>query len=678
LKRLKIILQSNIFIFLLIVITIFISFIKYKINYNNSIYNVEDNYFEGIIKEYNLEEDKLSLEIKSKENLIANYYLNNKNIDLSNLDYGSKIKVKGTLKVPSNNTIPYCFNYKEYLNNKDIYYVLNIDQILELNKSNNWLYKIKNYIYKRINNIDKKGYIKAFILGNKSDIDSDIYSNYQSIGVTHLFALSGMHISLLSSILVRGLSKLKEYKRYIIIDIILVIYGYIVSFPSSLKRCITFYILNTFNKVFNLEIKSINLLIITISILIIYNYKIIFDIGFQYSSTIVFFILLSSNIIKSSNYLISSIKLSIITFIASIPISLSNYYSINILSIIYNLFYIPYISLIIYPLSLITFLIPIFNNILIILINIMEYISNILEDINILTIYLSFNIYEVLIYYVILFLLIKFNKVKFYIINIIIIVIDLLIPYIDNNSYIYYLDVNQGDSILIISSHKHNVIMIDTGGIRDNNSIPNNIINMLHALNINTIDYLILTHGDYDHMGDSFYLVDRIKLNKVIFNCGELNELEKELINVLDNKNIKYNKCVDKINDMYFLNTKTFDNENDNSSIIYTRINNYNFLFTGDAGINREKEIINKYNIKNIDVLKVGHHGSKTSSSKEFIDMIKPKYSIISVGRKNKYGHPNKEVLNNLNDSKIYRTDKNGSVMFIIKNNKLFIETFSP
>ena len=98
-KRLKIILQSNVFIFLLILITILISFIKYKINDNNSIYNEEDNYFEGIIKEYNIEEDKLSLEIQSKENLIANYYLNNKNIDLSNLEYGSKIKVKGTLKV---------------------------------------------------------------------------------------------------------------------------------------------------------------------------------------------------------------------------------------------------------------------------------------------------------------------------------------------------------------------------------------------------------------------------------------------------------------------------------------------------------------------------------------------------------------------------------------------------
>ena len=101
-------------------------------------------------------------------------------------------------------------------------------------------------------------------------------------------------------------------------------------------------------------------------------------------------------------------------------------------------------------------------------------------------------------------------------------------------------------------------------------------------------------------------------------------------------------------------------------------------MFMGDASITTEKEILNKYNLPNIDVLKVGHHGSKTSSSKEFINEINPKYSIVSVGKNNRYGHPNKEVLNNLEESKIYRTDQDGSIMFKIKNNKLKIETCSP
>ena len=183
-------------------------------------------------------------------------------------------------------------------------------------------------------------------------------------------------------------------------------------------------------------------------------------------------------------------------------------------------------------------------------------------------------------------------------------------------------------------------------------------------------------------MGEAINLVENFKVEKVIFNCGEFNELEQELIQVLDKKKIPYYSCVKELNiddnKLYFLNNKDYGNENDNSSVIYTELNNYKFLFMGDAGIEVEEELLEKYNLQDIDVLKVGHHGSKTSSSKEFIDEINPKYSIISVGKNNRYGHPNDNVLENLEDSKIYRTDQDGSIMFKKKKNKLGIETCTP
>ena len=183
-------------------------------------------------------------------------------------------------------------------------------------------------------------------------------------------------------------------------------------------------------------------------------------------------------------------------------------------------------------------------------------------------------------------------------------------------------------------------------------------------------------------MGEAINLVNIFKIEKVIFNCGEFNDLEKDLIKVLDKKKIKYYSCIKELNvkdnKMYFLNNNDYGNENDNSNFIYTELNNHKFLFMGDAGIKVEEELIRKYNLQNIDVLKVGHHGSKTSSSKNFIDEINPKYSIISVGKNNRYAHPNKEVLDNLKDSTIYRTDYDGSIMFKIKNNKLKIETCTP
>ena len=183
-------------------------------------------------------------------------------------------------------------------------------------------------------------------------------------------------------------------------------------------------------------------------------------------------------------------------------------------------------------------------------------------------------------------------------------------------------------------------------------------------------------------MGEAINLVNNFKVEKVIFNCGEFNELEQELIKVLDKKKIPYYSCIKELNiddnKLYFLNNNDYGNENDNSSVIYTELNNHKFLFMGDAGVEVEEDLIEKYNLQDIDVLKVGHHGSKTSFSKNFINEIEPKYSIISVGKNNRYGHPNDSVLNNLNNSKIYRTDQDGSIMLKIKNNKIQIETCRP
>ena len=192
----------------------------------------------------------------------------------------------------------------------------------------------------------------------------------------------------------------------------------------------------------------------------------------------------------------------------------------------------------------------------------------------------------------------------------------------------------------------------------------------------------MLPHGDADHIGGALSLVKDFNVNNVILNKGEYSNLEMKLINILKKKKIYFTSDVDKINIrgwyIYFLNNKLFDNENDNSIINYFKINSYSFLFMGDSSFVVEDYLLEEYNLKDITFLKVGYHGSDTSSSREFIDSINPVNALISVGKNNRYGHPNKEVLNNLNNSKIYRTDQDGSIMFKIKNNKLKIETCSP
>ena len=251
------------------------------------------------------------------------------------------------------------------------------------------------------------------------------------------------------------------------------------------------------------------------------------------------------------------------------------------------------------------------------------------------------------------------------------------IKYFSYQDKITFIDVGQGDSILLELGNKN--VLVDTGGntFSDYNMALNKLIPYFKSLGIKKIDYLILSHGDYDHMGESINLINDFKVSKVIFNKGKYNDLELDLIKLLDDKKISYYQNIKQLNinnhKLYFLNDELYADENDNSLIIYTIINGYKIMLMGDASNLVEKDIIQKYKLDNIDILKVGHHGSKTSSSKEFIEVINPKYAVISVGANNWYGHPNKEILENLNTSNIYRTDINGSIK--IKLDKLEIKT---
>ena len=150
----------------------------------------------------------------------------------------------------------------------------------------------------------------------------------------------------------------------------------------------------------------------------------------------------------------------------------------------------------------------------------------------------------------------------------------------------------------------------------------------------------------------------------------------------MNKKKINYYKGLKELNinkhKLQFLNTGVYDNENDNSNVIYFNYNDYKFLLMGDAGIEREKDILEKYNLNDIDFFKVGHHGSKTSSSEGFINEMNPKYSIISVGKNNRYGHPKDSVLNILSNTKVYRTDLDGSIEIKLNKNGYKISTCSP
>lgn len=664
-KRLKTILQSRYIFKILTILILIITIIYTKYYPFKSVFNTNDTEFIGIVEDYIIKDNQIKISLKSKERIIVTYKYTGK--VFNNLSYGDKIKVTGVLKEPSTNNIFNNFNYKKYLYNKKIYYIIEASKIDKIQNNNNHIYTIKNLLYTRINNLKSSNYIKALLFGDNK-LDKEIKISYQINGISHLFSVSGFHINFITSIIYFYLDRVTYNKKikYITVDIFLVLYLLLCN-TTSLLRCTVMNILLSINHLLKLDIKKIDIVLLTLILCIIINPFIIYDIGFIYSYAISFFLILYKNKYKTNNKLLKIIYISLISFLVSLPINIYTSYEINFLSIILNIIIVPIVSLILLPLSLLTLIFPILDNILYLITSILEKISLYTSNINIFKLILSKpSIILIIIYYLVIILILSKNK-HYYLI-LILLIFHKTIPLYNGNLEVVMFDVGEADSMLISTPSKKVNILIDTGRGID----INNIIIYLKSIGISKLNYLIITHGDEDHIGGALYLIDNFKVDNVILNKGDYTELEVELITHLKNKNIKYTNNINKIpllgSYMYLLNTKKFSNENDNSIVTYFEYQKYKFLFMGDSSSKTEEYLINNYNLANISFLKVGHHGSNTSSSTHFINKINPKVSLISVGRNNFYHHPNKEVLTNLSNSVIYRTDINKSIKIKINN----------
>ena len=237
----------------------------------------------------------------------------------------------------------------------------------------------------------------------------------------------------------------------------------------------------------------------------------------------------------------------------------------------------------------------------------------------------------------------------------------------DNNLRVYCLDVGQGDSILITNNNKTMLIDAST------NEMGSRVVKYLNDLGIKKIDYLVGTHPHEDHIGGLDNVIKNFDIGTIYMpNVVATTKTYEEVIDAISAKKLKVTspKTGDKFTVgnaecevMSIRNDK--DDYNNCSIVIKMDFNNVSYLFTGDA----EESVESSRNWPHIDVLKVGHHGSNTSSSKNFLEQIKPKVALISVGQGNTYGHPTQATLKRLSNigAKIYRTDENGTILLIEK-----------
>ncbi len=689
-KKLKTLLQSNYFyggLFLVLIIYLLITLkgITYQTKFSQDTHEIVAK-----IVSYKSDGDKLSLYLKEREVFVATYYfktLAEKENIIAALSVGKTLKLTGNLTEIKENTIPNTFNYKKYLYHHRIYASFTIENLEVMSTPISFWNRVRESFQKRILKLGNNAYLQAFILGDKSLMNSEMQDVIQENGVSHLFALSGMHLSFFVLILNKILKKVKFKK--VIIYLFLLFYLILADFPVSLIRAILLMLFIDLNNKGNLGLSKVKCLLLIASGLLFYNPFYLYDLGFLYSFVVTFSLLFTK--INCQHKFLQIVAVSTITFLFSLPITVYSNYEINILAILNNIILVPFVSNIIFPCAILTFCCSLFLPVFNLLISILESINQFLSNFAIYIIIGKINYLEIGLYYLILMLLIKSRSKK------IAILMSIYLVFLSNkdlfnfNTSLYFLDVGQGDSALLVTPQNKKAILIDTGGIvtyekedwqkrAQEYHLSDNIILFLKSMSIHYIDTLVLTHGDYDHMGEASHLVNNFKINKVIFNQGDYNDLEIDLINILNQKQIKYYQNLESLQvDSYvlqLLNTKEYDNENDNSNVIYFNINNYQFLLMGDAGVAKEKDILAKYDLKDIDFLKVGHHGSDTSSSKEFIDKINPKYAFISVGANNRYGHPKESVLKVLANRKVYRTDQDGTIELILNKKGYKIKLF--
>ena len=532
----------------------------------------------------NVENRDLVLRINDRVDINGNYlkgvgYINNERVlisyTLQNEDekvffkkkfYGGKVFANGSIEELKEKTNFYSFDYKKYNENRGVFKQVKLNQIKNIKSEDSIVDKIKSIRAKmslKISNeitFDKSGYFEALILGDKNYLQREDVNAFKKLGISHLLAISGLHLGLLISIIYYILQKLNFTSNLIdnIIIIILPCYMGISGFSPSVIRAglmiIVYLILRRKN------IANIDSLLITFLIMTIINPLYIFDIGFELSFFITFSLLMSTEYIKKSkNKLQSSLKISVISFLASMPILISNFYTVPYISVLSNIILVPIFSIIIFPLvvcSYIVFLLSttIFNILCKPLLNLVFYIFDEIQSILLRVQSIRIgnqNIYVIIaIYLIILFILICLNKNKYKVslCGLATIVSFLAVNNTFNSSkdlfekleigksQVYYLKEN-GVTTLINTSNNLENFYSDFRKKDKVYDIINEYDSLLNYEGKNKIDYLILTSTKKGEIGFAETLVGKGIIKKVVI-LDIHKEKFNDLINLAKFKNI--------------------------------------------------------------------------------------------------------------------------------------------
>ncbi len=629
---------------------------------------------------------------------------------------GNKIYLTGTFQQGRGKRNPGEFNYDEYLKSKKIVGIFvsyNSDSISITNNESNFfsisLFKMRvtiDELIQKLHRPETAALLRGLLLADRSEIDFETKSAFINSGVIHTLAVSGLHVGYVLIIVIFLFGRLNIYLRTLFIMLALLFFMFLTGIPPSVFRATLMAMILLLAFLFNRGTNIINSISVAAAIILIFNPSEIYNPGFQLSFAAVLSIgLLFPKIRKTIDnlhlkrkwveYILLFIGVSLSVQIGTMPFTLAYFSKLSLVSLFSNLLVIPTIGVIIGN-AFITLFVGIFS----------FPIASIFASANDLFAGLMFSfikfaggldfaflwirnysLYDSIVYYLLIFfLLFSFSKIQNNWIKFIVIVscsiLILIYSNFDNINYlkknnlsVMMIDVGQGDSFLI-KFPNGKTALIDAGEANpffDNGE--RTIIPLLDYFGIDKLDYGFVSHLDLDHYGGFISLIHENRIKEIYRPLPDSSLKSARFEKYLEQKNIQtnyYRKSVIDIGNakIYIFNNpfeKSFDLAgNDKSGVLKVVYGKTSFLFLGDCEYPAENYLMANYGkILDSDVLKVGHHGSKTSSSKAFLNLVSPKISLVSAGFKNKFNHPSQEVLNSLIqiNSAIYRTDILGAVI---------------
>lgn len=585
-----------------------------------------------------------------------------------------------------------------------------------------------NGIFSIINN--KNGIIGAIILGDKTDLDSDIKELYSVSGIAHILAISGLHISFIGMAIYRLLRRRFRFLFSAAVSIPVVLsFGIMSGFGISTIRAIIMFILKIIGEVLGRKYDAITAISIAGLVLLVQNPFVVCNSGFQMSFgaiiAIVLILPIVEEILNRDNKIIKVLSANFTISLVMNPILAWNYYELPTFSFLLNIVVVPLMSVVI-----VSSIVGIFCSCIMFgfgkavifpgcgILELYTFLCNIINKSSVASIVVGQpKVTIIIVYYAILLVVlfglknirtkytraekerniikketglvlekkakkerrIKGQNVKLRLACIAgFLLLNYLIYYIPNPGfYITFINVGQGDGILIHGDNGTKV-MVDGGSTSEKQVAKNCIVPYLKAEGIGTIDYSIITHTDKDHISGILEILEnnnsnRIRIkNLVMPDINMKDDTYNELIEKAKLKkiNVLYIKKGDtlslgktKIKCIYPETTTTASDKNDYCTVLSVKNKTSKILLTGDISKEIEEKIKDDIE-ENYTVLKVAHHGSNYSSSEKFLKKVNPKYSIISVGKNNSYGHPGNETMERLRKQGgvIYRTDEKGGI----------------